>query len=143
VPTSRLLYIDESLSKRLAAMLKQRGRHATCASELGFIGLKDEPLLRQVYADRDDIVFVTADDDLPKEHGGVIKEVGATIATIAPYLRGNPWPSRQENLSEEESWKRETVHRWAHAMQDQERRTTRRYSPRAGVRWTPKQRRKA
>jgi predicted nuclease of predicted toxin-antitoxin system len=65
---SRLLFIDESLSKKLAAVLKQRGRAAVASSELELLELKDEPLLREVYKDREDIVFVTADDDLPREH---------------------------------------------------------------------------
>jgi hypothetical protein len=123
---SRLLFIDESLSKRLCGMLRQRGRAADCCSRAKLIGFEDEPLLREVYKARHDIVFVTADDDLPGEHPGVLREVGATVATIAPFERGK-WRAHDPGFSDEEAWKREIVHRWAHAMQEQERRTFRRY----------------
>lgn len=134
---SRLLYIDESLSKRLAALLKHRGRAAEAASEAELLEYKDEPLLREVYKDRRDIVFVTADDDLPGEHPGVLREVGATVATIAPFEKGK-WLSHPRGLSDEETWKREIVSRWAHSMQDQERRTFRRYFLNGGRRWVPR-----
>ena len=80
---SRLLFIDESLSKRLAALLKHRGRAAVSSSEAKLLEMKDEPLLREIYKDGKDIVFVTADDDLPAEHPGVLREVGATVATAS------------------------------------------------------------
>lgn len=137
---SRLLYIDESLSKRLAALLKHRGRAAISASEAEFLTLKDEPLLRALYKDRDDIVFVTADDGLPFEHPGVLREVGATVATIAPFERGKWNPHPQGGLSDEETWKREIVSRWAHSMQEQEPRTYKRYFLNGGRRWAPRKR---
>jgi hypothetical protein len=136
---SRLLFIDESLSKRLAALLKHRGRAAHSCSELNLLELEDEPLLREVYKDRQDIVFVTADDFLPAEHPGVLKEVGATVATIAPFERGK-WTCHSGILSDEESWKREIVSRWAHSMQEQERRTFKRYYLNGGRRWVPRKR---
>jgi hypothetical protein len=136
---SRLLFIDESLSKRLAALLKHRGRAAQSSSEAKLLEMKDEPLLREIYKDGKDIVFVTADDDLPAEHPGVLKEVGATIATIAPFERGK-WQAHPEALSDEEAWKREIVSRWAHSMQEQERRTFRRYHLNGGRRWVPRKR---
>lgn len=134
---SRLLFIDESLSKRLAALLKHRGRAAVSASELGFLSLKDEELLRRLYDDGEDIVFVTADDSLPAEHAKVIGEVGGTIATVAPFEKGK-WPIHPCNLTDEESWKREIVSRWAHAMQDQPRRTHKRYFLNGARRWRPR-----
>ena len=57
---SRLLFIDESLSKRLAALLKHRGRAAQSSSEAELLEYKDEPLLREIYKGGEDIVFVTA-----------------------------------------------------------------------------------
>ncbi|HEX9968058.1 MAG TPA: hypothetical protein VGB06_08935 [Solirubrobacterales bacterium] len=134
---SRLLFIDESLSKRLAAVLKHRGRAAVSSSELNLLELKDEPLLREVYKDGQDVVFVTADDDLPAEHAGVLKEVGATVATVAPFERGK-WVCHPGILSDEEAWKREIVSRWAHAMQEQPKRTHKRYYLNGGRRWRPR-----
>jgi hypothetical protein len=134
---SRLLFIDESLSKRLAALLKQRGRAAISCSELKLLELADEPLLREVYKDRADIVFVTADDSLPAEHHGVLREVGATVATIAPFEKGK-WPIEPCTLADEEVWKREIVSRWAHAMQEQPRRTHKRYFLNGGRQWRPR-----
>lgn len=134
---SRLLFIDESLSKRLAALLKQRGRAAESVSEAGLLTMKDEPLLREIYRNRDDIVFVTADDSLPAEHPGILREVGATIATIAPFEIGK-WTGHPGNLADEEAWKREIVSKWAHTMQEQERRTFRRYFLNGGRKWVPR-----
>lgn len=135
---SRLLYIDESLSKRVAALLRQRGRAAESASEAGLLGALDDPVLEAVYKDREDIVFVTADDGLPAEHGKTLREVGATVATIAPYEGGKWWSYRDG--SHEEAWKREIVSRWAHSMQEQERRTLKRYYLNGGRRWVPRKR---
>lgn len=136
---SRLLFIDESLSKRLATLLKHRGRAAISCSERELLELADEPLLREVYKDGDDVVFVTADDSLPAEHAGVLREVGATVATIAPFERGK-WPIERCALADEETWKREIVSRWAHAMQEQPRRTHKRYFLNGGRRWRPRRR---
>jgi hypothetical protein len=139
VPPSRPLHIDESLSKRLAKMLRERGRNAQSASEMGLLELKDEPALRAVYESGDDVVFVTADDSLPSDHAGVVREVRATIATIRPFELSRGWASPyQQGISEEEAWKRETVQRWAHVIADQERGTKRRYSPSGYTTWTPK-----
>jgi hypothetical protein len=134
---SRKLFIDESLSKRLAALLKHRGRAALSSSELGFHGLLDAPLLRKVYEGGEDIVFVTADDSLPAEHAEVLGEVGATVATVAPFEKGK-WPVGPCSLADEEAWKREIVSRWAHAMQEQPRRTHKRYFLNGGRKWRPR-----
>jgi hypothetical protein len=136
---SRLLFIDESLSKRLAALLKHRGRAAASASEMGFLTLKDEELLRALYKEGEDIVFVTADDSLPIEHAHVLGQVGGTVATVAPFERGK-WPLHSCNLTDEESWKREIVSRWAHAMQEQPRRSHKRYFLNGGRKWRPRRR---
>lgn len=134
---SRLLFIDESLSKRLAALLKHRGRAAVSSSELGFLSLKDEPLLRKLYEKGEDIVFVTADDSLPAEHAKVLGEVGGTVATVAPFEKGK-WPVHPCTLTDEEAWKREIVSRWAHVMQEQPRRSHRRYFLNGGRQWRPR-----
>jgi hypothetical protein len=119
-PPVRLLVIDDSLDKRLAHQLEQRGRQAKSTEWLGLLELKDEPLLRAISGlDDPDPVLVTGDDGMPGEHGGLIASLGLTIATIDGQ--------RAEGWGREE-WKKEIVHRWAHSMNIQQRGTCRRYS---------------
>ena len=101
--------------------------------------MKDEPLLREIYKDGRDIVFVTADDDLPAETSGRPEGGRRDHRTIAPFERGK-WLAHPEALSDEEAWKREIVSRWAHAMQEQEARTFRRYYLNGGRLWVPRKR---
>jgi hypothetical protein len=127
--SGRLLVIDESLDKRLADQLEQRGRSARSADWLGLIGLKDEPLLRTLAAlpDAADLILVTGDDDLPGEHSPLVSALGITVATI-DGRRAAEWPR--------EEWKKEIVHRWAHAMQLQRPATSERYSLLRHGAWT-------
>jgi hypothetical protein len=129
----RLLALDEGLDGRLAVQLEQRGRLAKSAAFLGVTGLKDEPLLQAIArSEYSDPVLVTADDDMPLEHGKLITKLGLTIATI-DGRRKPGWPP--------EAWKKETVHRWAHVMQEQQSGTCRRYSPSGHATWTERRRR--
>lgn len=133
IALGRLLALDEGLDARLAVELEQRGRLAKSAVFLGITGLKDEPLLQSIASSHDpDPVLVTTDDDMPLEHGKLIAKLGLTIATI-DGRRKPGWPS--------EVWKKETVHRWAHAMQEQQSGTCRRYSPSGHATWTERRRR--
>jgi predicted nuclease of predicted toxin-antitoxin system len=127
--SGRLLVIDESLDKRLADQLEQRGRSARSADWLGLVGLKDEPLLRALAAlpEAADLILVTGDDDMPGEHGSLVKALRITVATI-DGRRAVEWPR--------EEWKKEIVHRWAHAMQLQRPATSERYSLTRHGRWT-------
>lgn len=120
LPPDRLLVIDESLDKRLASQLEQRGRKAMSAERLGLAGFSDEPLLRALAAlpEGPALVLVTGDDAMPGEHGGLIARLGITVATV-DGRRGAGW-GREE-------WKKEIVHRWAHVMQQQADTTARRY----------------
>jgi hypothetical protein len=128
----RLLIIDEGLDARLASQLEQRGRLAKSAALLGLTGLKDEPLLQAVARlVEPDPVLVTNDDDMPGEHERLIARLGLTIATV-DGRRKPGWPA--------ETWKKETIHRWAHVVQNQHAGTQRRYSPSRHATWTVRRR---
>lgn len=131
--------MDASLSSKLAGRLRERGRAARSAGELGVKDHEDPDLLRAVFAEHPEAVLVTADDNMPADHPDVIKEVGATIATIEPWERRPREPLiLPENLTAEEAWKREVLQRWAHSMAVQDRRDVRRYTRNASGRtWTP------
>jgi hypothetical protein len=126
------LVLDENLNPRLATELSRRGRDATRVQELGLRGSADPQLLDKLDGQLDIWVLVTADDTLPGSHAEAVRRVGATIATITPE-RELGW------LLEE--WRREIVHRWAHAMQEQATGTIRRYTLRRHGVWRPRRRR--
>jgi hypothetical protein len=110
LPPDRLLVIDESLDKRRAHQLEQRGRRAMSAERLGLLRMLDPEVLRALRALDDTWVLVTADDDMPGEHGPLIASLGSTIATV-DGRRYAGWGREQ--------WKKEIVHRWAHTIQEQ------------------------
>lgn len=128
----RTLVIDENLHLRLAAELRGRGRHAVSVSELGLIGSSDPRLLDRLDALLPDWVLVTADDDLPLEHGVKLAAAQAAVATIDPD-RGAAWPL--------EAYRRDVVHRWAHAIDAQRRGSTRRYGLASEGAWVARPRR--
>jgi hypothetical protein len=133
---SRLLVIDADLGgKRLAARLRDRGRRAIYTGQHGLAhDVKDPEVLRglaDLYDDDEDWVFVTGDDKLPAEHGPVVIETRATIATIDPEY--------PEGMLEYE-WRTDIVQRWAHAMQKQPPQTVRRYSENGSKVWRPRRR---
>lgn len=128
----RLLVIDADLGKRL--YLPQRGRRARSAAEMDLSrGVTDPELLRALGEQLDDAdwVLVTGDDKMPAEHGPVIVELEATIATISTEV--------PEGLTEFQ-WRVDVIHRWAHAMQAQPRGTVRRYSLNGSTVWRPRRR---
>jgi hypothetical protein len=126
------LVLDENLNPRLATELSRRGRDATRVQELGLRGSADPQLLDKLDGQLDTWVLVTADDALPKSHAEAVQRVRATIATINPEREAG-WPL--------ETWRREIVHRWAHAMQEQAAGTIRRYTLRRHGIWRPRRRR--
>jgi hypothetical protein len=130
--SQRTLVLDENLNPRLATELTRRGRNATRVQELGLRGSADPQLLDKVDGQLDVWVLVTADDRLPDSHAEAVRRVGATIATINPE-REMGWPL--------EEWRREIVHRWAHAIQEQSQGTLRRYTLRRHGVWRPRRRR--
>lgn len=129
----RLLVLDADLPRRLATWLESRKRKAVPTSALGLNELADALLLREL-AERygsSSWVLVTGDDAMPAEHGPVIWETRATIATINP---------RRPPSVPEHHWRVDVVHRWAHSMQRQEPQTVRRYSLNESHPWKPRRR---
>jgi len=120
LPPDRLIAIDEGLDSRLASQLEQRGRKAKSAVWLGFGGMKDERLLRALAGLEFEVdpVLVTGDDRMPLEHGALIADLRITVATL-DGRRPSDWG--------QEEWKKEIVHRWAHAMHEQRPNTIERY----------------
>jgi hypothetical protein len=133
VPRDRLLVIDEDLAPRLAATLKQRDRNARSVADLGLRRSTDPELLRELAGRRGlgDWILVTGNDGMPAEHPELFDRLGPTVATIDPR--------RPQEVSELQ-WRADVVHRWAHAIQEQENGTVRRYSLARSVIWTPRRR---
>jgi hypothetical protein len=127
-----LLVIDEDIDNRVATELKARGREAVAVSELLLRGLKDEPLLRALVARFEapiTWVFVSGDDAMPDDHRSVLDELRVTLATIDP---------RRPPGTREAAWRRDVIHRWAHAMSVQEEGSIRRYSLHRHGPWRPR-----
>jgi hypothetical protein len=127
------LVIDASLANRLAVELRRRGRPASALSQLHLHKLEDPPMLEALAQQFAGVPFVlvTGDDNMPAEHSELIANLGLTIATVDPR-----WPSDPSEA--QENWKRETVHRWAHAMAQQSVGSIERYSPSAHRLWRPR-----
>jgi hypothetical protein len=130
-----LLVIDADLPKRLAPQLIGRSRNAISAAALGLSeNVKDPELLRGLaenYNGKRAWILVTGDDAMPAEHGDVIIETEATIATIHP-----DYPVDMT----EHAWRVDLVQRWAHAMQEQALQTVRRYALTGSQVWKPRRR---
>ena len=108
----RLLHLDENLPRRLAAELEARGRPARAHRALADAPTTDTGLIRSLATD---VVLVTADEGMPREHRALLREHRVTLAVVH---------------ADGEAAKRETVHRWAHVMATQPPGSIRRYSPR-------------
>ncbi|CAN5500759.1 hypothetical protein BH23ACT9_BH23ACT9_32660 [soil metagenome] len=74
---------------------------------------------------------MTGDDAMPDEHEDVIERLGVTVATV-----DGRW---EHHGMEQEAYKREVVHRWAHRMAEQQDGEVRRYSPSSNRTWTRRQ----
>lgn len=132
----RLLVVDESLTTRLGRELRARGRQATTVAQLQLKGSKDPellPALATVLAaqgvDVDSWTLVTADDAMPDEHGALLGRLGLAVATL------RPWDEVDTEL-DQEAYKREVVHRWAHRMATHDNGEVRRYWMTSHRRWT-------
>jgi hypothetical protein len=135
---ARVLLIDESLSKHLATELTARGLPAKDAGALNIKGQNDQVVLGRLAALTYSWVLVTGDDEMPHEHETLIRQIQATIATV-----DGQWERicLEKGLARtQEEFKRDTVHRWAHAMAEQETGSIRRYSPVSHREWIPRTR---
>lgn len=130
-----VLVIDASLDNRIASELRARGREAVALSQLGFHNLEDPPMLlavsRRFSAVDDPFVLVTSDDAMPGDHGAELNKFDITLATVDPRV--------PEGYTQN-SWGRDVIHRWAHAMQMQTPATWRRYSLTRHSVWTARRR---
>jgi hypothetical protein len=130
-----LLVLDADLSNRLASELRKRSRDAVSAKELGLAADVLDPqllrALRESYHSERRWILVTGDDTLPAEHGHVVTETEATVATIHPV-----YPEAMT----EHAWRCDVVHRWAHAMQAQPPGSVRRYAGNGSQVWKPRRR---
>jgi len=131
----RLIIVDASLSRRVAATLRERGREAKALTELGLRAALDPQVLEDVFSQYPEAVLLTGDDRMPEAHPEPIRRFRATMATVEPWDR-RPRATRVGDLPQEEMWKREVSQRWAHEVAQQERATIWRYSERRR-RWTP------
>jgi len=116
----RLLIIDADISSRVASELRKRLRMALSLKELRVQHFEDPPLLRFIHMYWPETVLVTADDQMPQEHGHLVERWSLTLAVVDPlkpkmYQGGDMW-----------NW--EIIHRWAHNMQTQPRHTVYRYN---------------
>lgn len=129
--SQRTLVLDENLNPRLATELTRRGRNATRVQELGLRGSADPQLLDKVDGQLDVWVLVTADTGCLT----AMRTQCIVLARRSPrsILREAGWPL--------EEWRREIVHRWAHAIQEQRQGTLRRYTLRRHGVWRPRRRR--
>lgn len=135
----RLLVIDENLSPKMAQRMRERGREALSAVQLGLKGVLDPQVLEFVFERYPEAVLVTGDDRMPEEHADAIARFEATVATIEPWSRRPRAPlAEHPALGVEEVWKREVLQRWAHAMAAQDRGSIRRYSRDRRAVWRPK-----
>lgn len=134
---ARTLIIDEDLDPRLAAHLRARGRHALDAGEAGTRGRVDQAVLRHLARLDYEWVLVTADDSMPLEHGKLIHDVNATIATIDGAKKER---SRSRGILTPDEFEFETVQRWAHKIADLAPGSLRRFSPTDHHEWTRRRR---
>jgi hydrogenase maturation factor len=131
-PPARTLVLDEGLNPRLAVELAARGRAAASVSALGLGGAGDLALLDALDDRLGDWVLVTADEGLPEGREAQLRAARRTIATLGAE------PEAEWAL---DAWRREVVHRWAHAMHGQPRGTLRRYALRHEGAWRPRRHR--
>ncbi len=78
-----------------------------------------------------DAVLVTANESMPIEFEDALRDTGIALAVI----------DGDHGKTPQEAWKRDTVHRWAHVIEEQAPGVWRRYSPHRRGQWTARRRR--
>lgn len=128
----RPLIVDADIDHRLATELRSRGRNAFSAAELGVRTEKDPVVLAAVAQRHPDGVLVTGDDSMPASHTAALREASTTLATVDS--------NRPDAWANDDHWRRETIHRWIHRIEEQPPGTIWRYGLSAR-RWTRRRRR--
>ena len=125
----RLLIIDASINPRVAPELRnKRLRMALSCKDLKVERFEDPPLLRFVHMYWPETVLVTSDDQMPLEHGDLIRRWRLTVAVIDPL--------KPKSYQGGDMWDWEIIHRWAHNMQVQPRNKIYRYNATGRRKWT-------
>jgi hypothetical protein len=129
----RELILDADLPRSLRQELFDRHYEVENLKRLDADNLLD-PAMLEFLANRrpaSEFVLVTSDDRMPRVHGGVVKKLGVSIATIDGRHHAHPHPTQDH-------WRRDTVHRWAHSMATQQGDEIIRYTPYARAKWFPR-----
>lgn len=130
----RLLVLDADIAKRVATELNTRGRPAISVYTLSLAEKEDPDLLEALYTEfgtcGNDWSLATADDRMPYVHQAAVSTSPIAISTVDPR--------RAPGYRNTDEWRRDIVHRWAHAMQEQAPGTVRRYSLKSYRAWVPR-----
>jgi hypothetical protein len=130
-PPDSFLLLDESISSGLATELRGRRPSARTVAELGLSGAGDADLLRAIADRAPGAVLVTTDEHLPGEQAELLRSLGVTVAVVS---------GRRPEDYDVEAWKREVVHRHAHAMERQAAGTVRSYGLAGSRPWIERRR---
>lgn len=122
--------IDSCISKKVASILRNRGREAVSLSQLGIGQSLDPDVLKKLHEEHPDCVLVTSDDHMPEDHKVLVSELRPTLAIVDPKV-GKDY----DQMTEEDEWKWEVCMRWAHRMQEQEPHSVRRYNDGGSYVW--------
>ena len=126
--------LDADIAKRVGTELRSRGRPAVSVYTLSLAEKEDPDLLEALYeefgTDGDHWSLATADDRMPYVHQAAVEVSPIAISTIDPR--------RAAGYLTTDEWRRDIVHRWVHAMQEQKAGTVRRYSLKSYRAWVPR-----
>jgi len=129
----RLIVLDADLPKRLLRELKGRGRTVQSVKHWELPDRKDPTILAYIAENHPGAVLVTGDERMPSAHEAALRRAGTTLATV---------DGRVPIWTNQDQWRRETVHRWAHLIVEQRPGTIRRYGETSRA-WTRRRRRAA
>jgi hypothetical protein len=136
VTERRELILDADLPRSLRQELCDRHYEVENLSRLDADGMQD-PAMLEFLAERrpvSEFVLVTSDDRMPRVHAATVAKLGISIATIDGRHHQFEHPTQDH-------WRRDTVHRWAHAMAMQIDDEILRYTPFARFKWFARKKR--